>query len=117
MNLTLDIAQSMISAGWRPMPGRCIIHLDPVPSLIGLIHVPDSAREKRITDIAWTGTVMAVSGILHRHVDPDDEGERVHYWKDTGFSAGDRVILNLYAEDLDHSVIITRNTVILAVLP
>src|SRR5580658_10422812 len=61
MTLTPDLARTMISAGWRPLPGRSIIALDSVPTMSGLIHIPESAQRIEIRDAIWPGMVLAVT--------------------------------------------------------
>ena len=99
MNLTLETARAMIQAGWRPMPGRSFIHLDPAPAKIGAIHIPESAQGMRITNTAWSGTVLATT-----------------FKDESSFDVGDRVWFLLYEEDLGKEVIITRNETICAVV-
>ena len=99
MNLTLETARAMIQAGWRPMPGRSFIHLDPAPAKIGAIHIPESAQGLRITNTAWSGTVLATT-----------------FKDESSFDVGDRVWFLLYEEDLGKEVIITRNETICAVV-
>jgi len=118
MNLTREVADAMIRAGWRPIPGRCIVAIDKLPEKIGSIYTPENSRELQITNICTTGTVLEIEPRRdwypmdgpHRKL-RDPEGK-----KQEQFRHGDRVILNLYAEDLDQEVVITRNEVILAVI-
>jgi hypothetical protein len=102
---TIDLARSMIAAGWRPLPGRCIIALDSVPTMSGLIHIPESARQIEIKDAVWPGVVLAIR--------LKEEERRIDNVK-----AGAHVLLLLRAEDMDRPVIITDNTRIVAeILP
>lgn len=112
MTLTPDLARTMISAGWRPLPGRSIIALDSVPTMSGLIHIPESAQQIEIKDAVWPGRVLTISpkwkheGNTHYVVNTDDIHQGAH------------VLLLLRAEDMDRPVIITDNTRIVAeILP
>lgn len=103
-------------SGFRPLPGKCLIELDTIPTMSGLLHIPDSARELRVMghakgktvygDSSWTGTVKAMTPLAHRPkgFQPED------------FRVGDRVLILLIEEDLNQKMIVTRNTRVYAVL-
>ena len=113
-HMTLESAKAAIAAGWRPMPGRCIIHLDRLPDKVGSIHIPDASCDHTIASVCATGTVLAVTCKPNCKTDRKSHVPGIEC--DTDFIVGDHILLNLYASDLDHTIIITRNTVILAVI-
>jgi hypothetical protein len=104
------------SSGFYPLPGKCLIELDSIPTMSGLLHIPDSARELRLFsevkgktvhgDSSWTGTVLAMTPLNHRPkgFQPED------------FKVGDRVLILLLQEDLNQKMIVTANTRVYAVL-
>lgn len=87
---------------YRPLTGQCIIQFDETPSMVGLIHIPDAARDPSLLnrDQMTTGTVL--------YMTPRDGGE--------AFSVGDRVAFLLRASDLGQNVVSTHNTRIYAVV-
>jgi len=103
-------------SGFSPLPGKCLIELDSIPTMSGLFHIPDSARELRMTthstgktlhgDSSWTGVVRAMTPLKHRpkRFQPED------------FKTGDRVLILLLQEDLNQKMIVTANTRVYAVL-
>jgi hypothetical protein len=103
-------------SGFSPLPGKCVIELDTIPTMSGLLHIPDSARELRTMshsrgktvhgDSSWTGTVKAMTPLVHRpkSFQPED------------FKTGDRVLILLLEEDLNQKMIVTQNTRVYAVL-
>ena len=103
-------------SGFRPLPGKCLIELDSIPTMSGLLHLPDSARELRTMshakgktvygDSSWTGRVLVMTPLTHRPkgFQPED------------FKTGDRVLILLLEEDLNQKMIVTQNTRVYAVL-
>lgn len=112
------LLQHALSHGFIPLPGRCIIELDEVPSLFGSIHIPDSARDRRLMqsvkggqvygDGSCTGTVLAMTPRRGRKED--------NYIREEEFKPGDRVALLLLQSDLNQKVISTLNSRIYAVI-
>lgn len=102
--------------GFRPLPGKCVIELDTIPTMSGLLHIPDSARELRLMshargktvhgDSSWTGVVRAMTprGHYGKGFQPED------------FKPGDRVLILLLEEDLNQKMIVTQNTRVYAVI-
>jgi len=84
----------------RPLPGRCVVRLDPLPDRIGSLFIPDSANNLRPSDPVHSGTVVAMSPRKN-----EDGTLRVE-----PFSAGDRVWLALRMEDLNKELVATENT-------
>ncbi len=109
--------QNALDSGFRPTSGKCVIELDTIPTMAGLLHIPDSARELRTMshakgktvygDSSWTGTVRAMTPLKHRPrgFQPED------------FKVGDRVLILLTEEDLNKKMIVTANTRVYAVYP
>ena len=111
--------QTLIDAverGFYPLPGRCLIELDTIPTMSGLLHIPDSVQELRLMsqvkgktvhgDSSWTGVVLAMT-------------PRGHYGKGyqrEDFKPGDRVLILLLEEDLNQKMIVTANTRVYAVI-
>jgi len=107
MHISLDQAKQFIHQNFsRPAHGRCFIALDRLPSTIGSLHVPDSARDLKISNTMMSGTVLAVTPTRKEIARGDGPG----------FTAGDCVLLLLRDEDRDKEVIVTRNEVVCAVL-
>jgi hypothetical protein len=102
----------MIKAGWRPARGRCFVHLDPLPGRIGRVHIPDSARELRITNTAHSGRVLATAFKDEEYISGEPEVDAEF----TPFAVGDRVFLLLRDDDRDKEVIITSNETVLAII-
>lgn len=93
--------------GFRPLPGRCIVRLDPLPDKIGSLFIPDIARDMRPTEPLHSGTVLAMTPRLKKNsAEPHEEQ----------FQTGDRAILALRMEDLNESIILTHNTRIYAII-
>ncbi len=92
--------ESSILVRLRPLPGRCVIRLDPTPTMSGSLHIPDSARDLKPTDPIYSGIVVAVS---------PRRGEDGTPWEE-GFGPGDRVWLALRLEDLGKELVATHNT-------
>ena len=103
-------------SGFRPLPGKCLIELDSIPTMSGLLHLPESSQELRTMshakgktvygDSSWTGRVLAMTPLTHRPkgFQPED------------FKTGDRVLILLLEEDLNQKMIVTQNTRVYAVL-
>ena len=96
----------MIVDGWLPNRGHCFIHLDKLPDKIGSLHVPESARDLQITNVAHSGMVLAVT--------PSREEEELGILPE--FKPWEKVWLLLHDEDRDGEVIITKNEVVMAVV-
>ena len=106
-----------IERGFRPLPGRCVIEMDSVPSMIGSLHVPESAQEMRLLketdgksvfgDSSYTGKVVAVTSRRS-----DTTGEFIP----EDFCTGDKVLVMLLVEDMNQKIIVTRNTRVYAVI-
>lgn len=104
------------SSGFSPLPGKCLIELDSIPTMSGLLHIPDSARELRTMshvkgktvygDSSWPGTVLAMT--------PRGHYEKGYQRED--FKTGDQVLILLLEEDLNQKMIVTTNTRVYAVL-
>lgn len=105
-----------VEHSFRPISGKCVIELDTIPTMSGLLHLPESSQELRLLshskgktvygDSSWTGTVKAMTPLKHRlkGFQPED------------FKVGDRVLILLIEEDLNQKMIITQNTRVYAVL-
>ena len=105
-----------VEHGFRPISGKCVIELDTIPTMSGLLHIPESSQELRLLshskgktvygDSSWTGTVKAMTPLKHRPkgFQPED------------FEVGDRVLILLIEEDLNQKMIVTQNTRVYAVL-
>ncbi len=103
-------------SGFSPLPGKCLIELDTIPTMAGLLHIPDSSRELRTVtglkgqtvygDSSWTGRVKAVSSRK------SDTGKILP----EAFTIGDRVLILLLQEDLNQKMIVTSNTRVYAVI-
>lgn len=103
-------------SGFRPISGKCVIELDTIPTMSGLLHIPDSARELKemshvrgksvYGDSAWSGKVIAVSPRRNQKT-----GEFIN----EDFQPGDRVWFLLLTEDLNQKIIVTLNTRVYAV--
>ena len=104
------------SSGFSPLPGKCLIELDTIPTMSGLLHIPDSARELRTLshakgktvygDSSWTGKVLAMTPLSHYPKGFQREDFRV----------GDRVLILLLEEELNQKMIVTLNTRVYAIL-
>ena len=104
------------SSGFSPLPGKCLIELDTIPTMSGLLHVPDSARELHTMshsrgktvhgDSSWTGKVLVMTPLSHYPKGFQRED----------FNVGDRVLILLLEEDLNQKMIVTRNTRVYAVI-
>ena len=104
-------------SGFSPLPGKCLIEFDDIPTMSGLLHLPDSARglkefthargERVYGDTSWTGTVLSVT---------PRRSQKTGALLPESFSPGDRVIFLLLKEDLNQKIIVTTNTRICAVL-
>lgn len=111
--------RNALALGFRPLPGRCLIEMDTIPTMAGLLHVPDSARELRTMshvkgktvygDSSWTGKVLSMTPRRRPEWPSDIPTE--------DFSVGDKVLILLLEEDLNQEVICTHNTRVYAVLP
>lgn len=100
-----------IASGFRPLPGRCLVEFDTPPSKTssGLLHIPDSAQEKRLLthsrgstvygDSTWLGTVLAISPRRNPKTGLVQEEE---------VSSGDRVLVALLQEEMSQSIVVTR---------
>jgi hypothetical protein len=105
------------SQGFSPLPGRCLIEMDKIPTMSGLLHIPDSARELRMEshakgktlygDSSFTGKVLSVS---------PRRSENTGTPLPESFSPGDRVVVMLLKEDLNQKMIVTQNTRVYAVI-
>lgn len=103
--------------GFRPLPGRCLIELDTVPTMEGLLHIPDSAQQMKMLthatgktvkgDSSWTGKVLAMT--------PRRNTKGPWEWNEE-FVVGDNVLILLLQEDLNQKVICTMNTRVYAVI-
>src|SRR5271155_4152478 len=105
--------------GFEPLPGRCVVLLDPPPAKSGTIVIPDSARVHAVKASGYTGTVLAVNPKYEEDV---PKGGRVisvmkdHFWSDAAFKVGDRVVLGIHADELREEVIWARNGQVEAVI-
>jgi len=110
------LKEAVSHRGFRPLAGRCIIELDETPTLIGLLHIPDSARGLKLFtevsksgvsgDRAYSGKVLAMSP---RKLKSGETGKEL-------FKVGDKVWVMLLMEDLEERVICTRVERVYAVL-
>lgn len=108
--------RNALSQGFVPLPGRCVIELDSIPTMAGLLHIPDSARELKemshvrgksvYGDSAWSGKVIAVS---------PRRNQKTGEFNNEDFQPGDRVWFLLLTEDLNQKIIVTLNTRVYAV--
>lgn len=99
----------LINNGYRPLPGRCFVLLDPVPEREGSIIVPDVARSREIKATGYTGVVLFMT----------NETEKTKETKKTGkfeFTIGNHVVLGLHMDELKDEVIVARNGQVVAVL-
>jgi hypothetical protein len=85
----------------RPTAGRCVIELDSPDATVNGLHVPESAQKRRVEDIAFWGTVLAMTPRRNPKT-----GELTTEL----FGAGDRVWVLGRAEDLDKSLIVADNS-------
>lgn len=85
----------------RPCAGRCVIELDAPDAMAGGLHVPDVAQVRKVADIAFWGTVLAMTPRRNPKT-----GELTSEL----FGAGDRVWVMGRTEDLDKTLIVTDNT-------
>jgi len=110
--------QTLIKAfesGFRPLPGKVLIECDSVPTMAGLLHLPESTQELRSMthvqagsvygDTSWTGKVLAVT---------PRRNERTGEFIEEDFQPGDRVWFMLLNEDMNQKVIVTTITRIIA---
>jgi co-chaperonin GroES (HSP10) len=115
----IDPAQliSALASGFVPLHGKCIIELEEVPTMAGLLHIPDTARERRLYsqvtgktasgDVACPGKVLAMTPRKN-----PETGELIEEL----FSTGDTVWVMLLMEDLNQKAICTRNERVYAIL-
>lgn len=104
-------------SGFSPLPGRCLIELDTVPTMVGTLHVPESAQELRLInsvqagsvygDTSWTGRVLAMT---------PRKNDRTGHTVTEDFRTGDRVCFLLLNEDMDQKLIMSRVERMLAVI-
>ena len=97
-------------------PGSVSSNSTTIPTMSGLLHLPESSQELRLLshskgktvygDSSWTGTVKAMTPLKHRPkgFQPED------------FKVGDRVLILLLEEDLNQKIIVTQNTRVYAVM-
>ncbi len=110
--------------GFSPLPGRCVILLDPPPATIGHIVIPDSAKVHVVKASGYTGVVLAVEeGWTYVKRSMERFGhtiwvsdlvsgeEAVH-----AFKVGDRVVLGLHMDELTEEVVWARNGQVEAVI-
>lgn len=113
----IDPAQlvSALASGFIPLPGKCIIEWDTIPTMAGLIHIPQTAQRRGLEvrgksvsgDVAAPGRVLAMTPTRSRTT-----GELLL----EDFKTGDRVWVMLLASDMDKKVVCTLNTRVYAVL-
>ena len=116
--------EKLQSDGFSPLPGRCVILLDPPPATIGHIVIPDSAKVHVVKASGYTGVVLAVEeGWTYVKRSMERFGhtiwvsdlvsgeEAVH-----AFKVGDRVVLGLHMDELTEEVVWARNGQVEAVI-
>lgn len=116
----------------RPLPGRCVIALDPIPEKIGAIFLPDTAREMQPTVPLHTGVILAMTGRRHhekfkrtmhegdcavsRTAKLSDGIPHCNCGYQEPFRVGDRIVLDLAMEDLNKRLIVSMNARIRGVI-
>lgn len=112
--------EKLQSYGFSPLPGRCVILLDPPPATIGHIIVPDSAKVHVVKASGYTGTVLTVTPDLKpsKKSVPFSIGmpHILNTPSDADFVVGDRVVLGLHADELTEEVVWARNGQVEAVI-
>lgn len=112
--------QALIDAfnrGFHPLPGRCLIEMDKVPSKSDLLHIPETAQELRLLKEVKSGSVwgdISFTGIV-RAVTPRRNPKTGELLTED-FYPGDRVVVMLLVEDFNQKMIVTLNTRIYAVV-
>lgn len=96
----------------RPLPGKCIIKLDPLPDKIGSLFIPDSARDMKPTEPLHTGVVVSMSTRKYK----PGTSKLYKYEFQEEFQVGDRVLIALTLEDLNRGYVDTLNTRVYAVV-
>jgi hypothetical protein len=96
---------------FHPLPGRCIIHLDPAPAKVGLIHIPEKAQGKEIKAVGYTGVVLAINYDREKWKGWTKESS----WQDRAV-VGDRVCVGLHADELTEEVVVLHNDLVVAVI-
>ena len=107
--------EKLQSYGFSPLPGRCVILLDPPPATIGHIVIPDSAKVHVVKASGYTGVVLAVEEgwtYVKRWVSDLVSGEEAVH----AFKVGDRVVLGLHMDELTEEVVWARNGQVEAVI-
>ena len=106
--------EKLQSDGFSPLPGRCVILLNPPPATIGHIIVPDSAKVHVVKASGYTGVVVAVTPGYTEHHHKKLPSYRTQ--RPEQFKVGDRVVLGLHADDLTEEVVWARNGQVEAVI-
>ncbi len=106
--------EKLQSDGFSPLPGRCVILLNPPPATIGHIIVPDSAKVHVVKASGYTGVVVAVTPGYTEHHHKKLPSYRTQ--RPEQFKVGDRVVLGLHMDDLTEEVVWARNGQVEAVI-
>src|SRR5271155_3548494 len=102
--------------GFEPLPGRCVVLLDPPPAKSGTIHIPQSAQLHEVKASGYTGTVLAVNPLGEWKRDKTTFDSLCRERDGAKFKAGDRVVLGIHADELREEVIWARNGQVEAVI-
>jgi hypothetical protein len=96
--------------GARPVAGRIVLDLDPLPDMIGCLFIPDSARKLEATDISHTATVVAVGyGPFGQDTESATGKKKFKRWPGLtpdDVKAGDRVAFRMLMYELNEKRVI-----------
>jgi hypothetical protein len=99
-------------SGARPVAGRIVLDIDPLPERIGSLFVPESSRDLNdpIRDVSHTARVVAVGyGPFGEDDNLGKVKKRFRRWPGltpTDVAPGDRVIFRLLMSDLNQRRVI-----------
>jgi len=95
-------------ASVRIRPGKIVLDIDPLPDRCGSLHIPDTAREQKPTDISHTARIVAIGYGPFREYDT----EKKKWLPYPGLLAqdtrpGDQVVFRMLMSDLNQGRIFT----------